>query len=67
MTENLKSLNTKYNEMVDELFEELLCDKCMKTIKVGNADGKLVNMLNNETLFLCKKCNEEVRNLIKKS
>lgn len=63
----VNGLNAKYNKLVDELFEEVLCDKCMKTIKMGNVDGKLVNTLNNETLFLCKKCNKDVRLLIKNS
>jgi RNase P subunit RPR2 len=66
MNEVLNGLAEKYNILASELYEEVLCDKCMRSIKVGNAESKLVNLLNNEIMFLCKKCNEEVRNSIKK-
>jgi RNase P subunit RPR2 len=66
MSEIINSLNTKYNNMIEELFEEVLCDKCRKTVKLGNIQGKLVNTLNNETLFLCKECNDKITTQIKK-
>lgn len=62
----ISSLNTKYNEMIEELFEEVLCDKCRKTVKIGNIQGKLVNTLNNQELLLCKDCNDKLIQNIKK-
>ena len=67
MTEVINNLNEKYNELVEELFEEVLCDKCRRSIRIGNMDGKLVNMLNQDTLFLCKECNKEIMKQIKQN
>ena len=66
MVDTINQINNKYNELVEELFEEVLCDNCRKTIKIGNIDGKLTKILDNETLFLCKECNTKLINQIKK-
>ncbi|MBN1923641.1 MAG: hypothetical protein JW791_02685 [Nanoarchaeota archaeon] len=66
MSENINSLNYKYDKLIEELYEEVLCDKCRRTIKLGNIEGKITNVLNNETLFLCKECNNKLIKEIKK-
>ena len=52
-TESINELNKKYNKLVDELFEKILCDKCMKEIKIGQVEGELT--IKNKKLMLCKK------------
>ncbi len=66
MSENLNTLNHKYDKLIEELYEEVLCDKCRRSIKIGNVEGKLTNMINNDTLFLCKECNNNITKEIKK-
>ncbi len=57
---SIKELNQEYNEKLNELFEKILCDKCMKEIKIGEVEGKLI--LNEENkMMLCKKCTEELK------
>ena len=65
MTDVIGSLNTKYNKLIEELYEEVLCDNCRRTIRVGNVQGKIVNAIDNETLFLCKDCNDKIIKQIK--
>ena len=66
MTDVINSINHKYNKLIEELYEEILCDNCRRTIKIGNIHGKIVNAMNNETLFLCKECNDKIITQIKK-
>ncbi|PIU61275.1 hypothetical protein COX58_00920 [archaeon CG_4_10_14_0_2_um_filter_Archaea_38_6] len=66
MIDNFGSLNCKYDELINELFEEVLCDNCRRTIKLGNAEAKIINLVNNNTLFLCRDCNDKIMNQIRK-
>lgn len=61
----IKALNKMFNHLAEELFEEVLCDKCRRSIKLGMVKGKIVDIINNETLFLCPKCTEKIREEIK--
>lgn len=65
MSNVINNLNNKYNKLIEDLFEEVLCDKCRKTVKLGNIEGKLINAFHKETLLLCKECHNEITKQIK--
>ena len=64
--ETIEEINSRFNHMVDELFEKVLCDKCMKEIKIGQVDGEII-LKNSEKIMLCKKCTEEIKKLFSQS
>ena len=58
--ETINELNKKYNKLVDELFEKVLCDRCMKEIKMGQVEAEFI-IHKNEKMMLCNKCAEEIK------
>jgi len=67
MSENLEYLNNKFNNLIEELFEEILCDSCKSPIIIGNASAKVTDLINSDTLFLCKSCHDKIKQEIKKN